>query len=175
MLASLLTLLLPLFLRRVLQDPTHIGNFVALFLASAVATLAGRAKDQICRVLSVRASSVLSLAIFQKSVRFSNLAQLRSPVGKVLGSSTTDMMLVRNYVLKVHDIWSSPLQLLLIAFMIVRLLGISGVVGKDGASLRDRNQLLTCIRLCGNVTPSFFPDSGERCGGCSSRRLPAHR
>ncbi|PYI32209.1 P-loop containing nucleoside triphosphate hydrolase protein [Aspergillus indologenus CBS 114.80] len=128
MLASLLTLLLPLFLRRVLQDPTHIGNFVALFLASAVATLAGRAKDQICRVLSVRASSVLSLAIFQKSVRFSNLAHLRSPVGKVLGSSTTDMMLVRNYVLKVHDIWSSPVQLLLIAFMIVRLLGLSGVV-----------------------------------------------
>ncbi|RAH75053.1 P-loop containing nucleoside triphosphate hydrolase protein [Aspergillus aculeatinus CBS 121060] len=135
MLASLLTLLLPLFLRRVLQDPTHIGNFVALFLASAVATLAGRAKDQICRVLSVRASSVLSMAIFQKSVRFSNLAHLRSPVGKVLGSSTTDMMLVRNYVLKVHDIWSSPLQLLLIAFMIVRLLGISGVVGYVAMSL----------------------------------------
>ncbi|RAH86803.1 P-loop containing nucleoside triphosphate hydrolase protein [Aspergillus japonicus CBS 114.51] len=135
MLASLLTLLLPLFLRRVLQEPTHIGNFVALFLASAVATLAGRAKDQICRVLSVRASSVLSLALFQKSVRFSNLAHLRSPVGKVLGSSTTDMMLVRNYVLKVHDIWSSPVQLLLIAFMIVRLLGLSGVVGYVAMSI----------------------------------------
>ncbi|PYH43502.1 P-loop containing nucleoside triphosphate hydrolase protein, partial [Aspergillus saccharolyticus JOP 1030-1] len=134
-LASLLTLLLPLFLRRVLQDPSHIGNFVVLFLASAVATLAGRAKDQICRVLSVRASSVLSLAIFQKSVRFSNLAHLRSPVGKVLGSSTTDMMLVRNYVLKVHDIWSSPVQLLLIAFMIVRLLGVSGIVGYVAMSI----------------------------------------
>ncbi|PYH90746.1 P-loop containing nucleoside triphosphate hydrolase protein [Aspergillus ellipticus CBS 707.79] len=128
-LSALLTLVSPLFLRRLLQDPTHIGNFVALFLVSAGAVVAGRAKDQICRVLSVRASSVLQLAIFQKSVRFSNVAHQQCPVGKVLGSSTTDMMLVRNYVLKVHDVWSSPLQLLMIAFMIVRMLGISGIVG----------------------------------------------
>lgn len=119
-----------MILRQLLQNPREVSHFVALFGVSVLATVTGRAKDQICRVLSIRASSLLQLAIFQKSLRFSNLAHLRCPVGKVLGSSTMDMMLIRNYILKVHDIWSSLIQLVLIAVLVFELLGPSGIAGR---------------------------------------------
>ncbi|KAJ5188458.1 P-loop containing nucleoside triphosphate hydrolase protein [Penicillium cf. griseofulvum] len=39
------------------------------------------------------------------------------------------MMLLRNYILEMHDIWSSPLQLMLIILLVLHLLGLSGLLG----------------------------------------------
>jgi ATP-binding cassette subfamily C (CFTR/MRP) protein 10 len=133
--ACLTTVAAPLLMQRVLQEPSDPGHLLALFGVSLVATMAGRSKDQICRVLAVRVSSILQLALFRKCLRFSGRTTCTE--GRLVSCSTTDMMLLRNYILKMHDIWSSPLQLILTILLVLRLLGLSGLLGKNLISFQN--------------------------------------
>ncbi|KAI9727742.1 MAG: hypothetical protein M1834_007981 [Cirrosporium novae-zelandiae] len=119
----------PLVLHEVLSSPKTIHLAVILFLVTIFATLTGRAKDQICRVLAARLSAMLQSAIFEKSLRLSSPARMDHSVGNIISSSTNDMVFLRNYFVKVHDIWSGPFQLIVIFFLVVKIMGPSGLVG----------------------------------------------
>ncbi|KAJ5977192.1 P-loop containing nucleoside triphosphate hydrolase protein [Penicillium viridicatum] len=72
--ACLSTVAAPLLLQRVLREPSDPDHLLALFGISLLVAVAGRSKDQICRVLAVRVSSILQLALFRKCLRFSGRA-----------------------------------------------------------------------------------------------------
>ncbi|KAJ5411190.1 P-loop containing nucleoside triphosphate hydrolase protein [Penicillium crustosum] len=90
--ACLSTVAAPLLLQRVLREPSDPGHLLALFGISLLAAVAGRSKDQICRVLAVRVSSILQLALFRYIVMASLLlsqtqanAKVASAMEKYLG------------------------------------------------------------------------------------------
>ncbi|KAF1732449.1 hypothetical protein CRV24_008644 [Beauveria bassiana] len=67
-----------------------------MVLCTLLATLCGRAKDQIeCMLRSV---------IFDKSLHLSPAARISHPPAKVINVNAVDVSFLTNYVLKIHDV-----------------------------------------------------------------------
>ncbi|XHG05672.1 hypothetical protein AWENTII_008890 [Aspergillus wentii] len=122
----------PFALHLFLQDLHNVSYLVFLATATFLATLSRCAKDQICRVQSNQIDTMLRSAIFQHGLRLSPESRKAYPAGKIINLSTNDVRFIKNYILKVHEIWSAPLQLAFIMVLIVRLIGLSGLCGMAG-------------------------------------------
>lgn len=72
---------------------------------------------------------MLQTVIFEKSLRLSPAARIAHPPAQIINMSAVDVGFVSTYVLKIHDIWVAPLQILVIAVLASRILGPVAMVG----------------------------------------------
>lgn len=100
-----------------------------LVVANVLATLAGRAKNQVVRTKSTWFEAMLQTAIFEKSLRLSPAARVAHPPAQIINMSAVDVNFVSTYVLKIHDIWVAPLQILVIAMLASSILGPAACIG----------------------------------------------
>lgn len=132
---------------------------ISFILVSFLAILTGRSKDQIVRMLAMRTSAKLQSSIFKKSMCFSCSARATNPLGSILSVSTHDMEFIRNYLIKVHDIWSGPLQLTVLFISAIRIIGIHGLVGQFCPYIPLSSSFLNNVnRLCCPTTFTLLPE-----------------
>ncbi|OAQ95919.1 hypothetical protein LLEC1_04564 [Akanthomyces lecanii] len=113
----------------VLQTPTSIPLAWALVAATFLATVCGRAKDQVCRVHAAWIECMLRSVIFTKSLKLSPAARVAHPSAKIINVNAVDVGFLTNYVLKIHDVWSAPLQIVGIGVLTVSVMGWTSCVG----------------------------------------------
>lgn len=118
-----------MILHLLLQDLHNKVLVVLLIILSLIATLAGRTKDQMCRMQMNRIGGLLQAVIYSHGLKLSPASRSVYPTGKIITLMTNDVEFIENYVFKVHDIWSSPLQLTVIMLLVVFLIGSSGLYG----------------------------------------------
>ncbi|KAJ3492703.1 hypothetical protein NLG97_g5201 [Lecanicillium saksenae] len=123
------TLATPLLLHSFLQTPTSVPLAWALVLATFIATICGRAKDQVCRVHAAWIECMLRGIIFEKSLKLSPAARVTHPSAKIININAVDVGFLTNYVLKIHDVWSAPLQILGIGILTFSVMGWTSCVG----------------------------------------------
>ncbi|KAK3321892.1 spermidine/putrescine import ATP-binding protein potA [Apodospora peruviana] len=129
LLSSILSLLAPWILHRLLTSPRSVPLAVSLVVATILATLLGRARDQVCRTHAVWTECMLRSTIFAKALRLSAAARVRHPPAKIINLSAVDVDFLSNYVMRLHDIWSAPLQILAIGFLAVGIMGWPALAG----------------------------------------------
>lgn len=161
-----------MLLHVLLDDLRNWRIFLLMILSTLLATLAGRAKDQICGVQSCRVAVMIKAAILQYSLRLSPDARTQYPAGKIINLSTGDVNLLKTYTLKVHDIWTGPIQVAAIFVLVVQLIGLSGISGTSQASPescpKDSLTLYTRRGSCRNMflrtASSKYRDAQMYCG-----------
>ncbi|XWW96772.1 hypothetical protein V2A60_004752 [Cordyceps javanica] len=119
----------PLILHSFLQTPSSVPFAWALVAATMLATVCGRAKDQVCRVHAAWIECMLRGVIFEKSLGLSPTARAVHPAAKIINVNAVDVGFLTNYVLKIHDVWSAPLQILGIGVLTVFVMGWTSCVG----------------------------------------------
>lgn len=119
----------PLILHALLKDTQNATLGCLLVVANVLATLAGRAKNQVVRTQSTWVETMLQTAIFEKSLRLSPAARIAHPPAQIINMSAFDVSFVATYVLKIHDIWVAPLQIIAIAVLASSILGPVAIVG----------------------------------------------
>ena len=105
------------------------ADVVLLFSVNILGTLCGRAKDQICRVQSTLIASMLKGGLYNKSLRLSAASQTIFPAGKIINMSSHDVAFIRNYFVKVHDLWSATLQIIIIFMIVLWIMGRTCLLG----------------------------------------------
>lgn len=119
-----------------------------LVVVTILATVCGRAKDEVCRVQSAWIECMLRSAIFDKSLRLSPASRLVHPPAKIINITAVDVGFLTNYVLKIHDVWSSPIQIVGIAILTASVMGWTGLIGKSITKLSSRlAEMLSLTRL----------------------------
>ena len=103
---------------------------LSLVLVSILGTLTERAKDQVCRVHAIWIKTMLRSAIFEKGLSLSPEERVSYPPEMIINMSTVDVDTVGLYVFRIHELWSSPLQLVTITLLVVRIMGSSALWGK---------------------------------------------
>ncbi|KAJ6785291.1 hypothetical protein PWT90_01091 [Aphanocladium album] len=119
----------PLILHSFLQTPSSIPLAWAIVVATFLATVCGRAKDQVCRVHAAWIECMLRSVIFEKSLKLSPAARVAYPSAKIININAVDVGFLTNYVLKIHDVWSAPLQILGIGILTMSVMGWTSCVG----------------------------------------------
>ncbi|KGQ04390.1 ABC transporter C family member 1 [Beauveria bassiana D1-5] len=119
----------PLILHRFLRSTDSVSLASAMVLCTLLATLCGRAKDQVCRVHSAWIECMLRSVIFDKSLHLSPAARISHPPAKVINVNAVDVSFLTNYVLKIHDVWAAPLQIMGIAVLTFGVMGWTSVFG----------------------------------------------
>ncbi|KAH8648547.1 P-loop containing nucleoside triphosphate hydrolase protein [Xylariales sp. PMI_506] len=119
----------PLVLYKLLEDLHNVSLAWALILLTLAATLFGRAKDQVCRIHYAWVQSMVRSAIFEKSSRLSPAARSAYPPERVINMSSIDADNLSSYMLKVHDLWSAPLQIVAIGVLTVTIMGPTALFG----------------------------------------------
>lgn len=119
----------PLILHSFLQSTDSVSLASAMVVCTLLATLCGRSKDQVCRVHSAWIECMLRSVIFDKSFHLSPAARISHPPAKVINVNAVDVGFLTNYVLKIHDVWSAPLQIIGIAFLTFGVMGWTSVFG----------------------------------------------
>lgn len=119
----------PLILHSFLQKPDNIPLAWTLVAATVFATILGRAKDQVCRVHAAWIECMLRSVIFEKSLKLSPAARTAHPSAKIININAVDVGFLTNYVLKIHDVWSAPLQIAGIGILSVSVMGWTSCVG----------------------------------------------
>lgn len=119
----------PLILHRFLQSTDSVPLAFGMLLCTLLATLCGRAKDQVCRVHSAWIECMLRSVIFDKGFHLSPAARISHPPAKVINVNAVDVSFLTNYVLKIHDVWSAPLQIIGIAVLTYRVMGWTSIFG----------------------------------------------
>lgn len=128
-----------------------------LVAANVVATLSGRAKNQVVRTQSAWAEAMLKTSIFEKSLRLSPAARIAHPPAQIINMSAVDVDFVATYVLMIHDVWVAPLQIIIIVILAFSIIGPSALVGffllavmllgQSMASKLTRSAVVKYIRL----------------------------
>lgn len=72
---------------------------------------------------------MLRSVIFEKSLKLSPAARVTHPAAKIINVNAVDVGFLTNYVLKIHDVWSAPLQILGIAILTYFVMGWTSCVG----------------------------------------------
>lgn len=116
----------PIVLRQLLEHPS-VAAVAALFGVSLLASLAGRAKDQVCRIQAISVASMLKAGLFEKSLELSMGGRAAFPPATVINIFSHDISFFQNYFVKVHDLWSAMLQITIIAVLVTWLLGVSAI------------------------------------------------
>ncbi|KAK2616712.1 hypothetical protein QQS21_000324 [Conoideocrella luteorostrata] len=119
----------PLLLHKLLENPHKPLLAWGLVLVTLAATVFGRAKDQLCRVHYAWMELMLRSAIFEKSIKLSPAARAKHPPERIINMSSVDADNLANYMLKVHDVWSAPLQIVGIAVLTVTIMGPTALFG----------------------------------------------
>lgn len=119
----------PLILRELLKGSQNITLGCMLIGANLLATLSGRAKNQVVRTQSTWVETMVQTAIFEKSLRLSPAARIAHPPAQIINMSTVDTDFISTYFLKIHDIWVAPLQIITIVVLASSILGPSAFVG----------------------------------------------
>ncbi|KAM0738275.1 hypothetical protein ACQRIT_006012 [Beauveria bassiana] len=82
----------PLILHRFLQSTDSVSSASAMVLCTLLATLCGRAEDQVCRVHSAWIECMLRSVIFEKSLHLSPAARISHPPAKVINVNAVDII-----------------------------------------------------------------------------------
>lgn len=72
---------------------------------------------------------MLRSTIFDKSFYLSPAARVEHPPAKIINVSAVDVGFLTTYVLKVHDVWSAPLQIIGIAVLTIGVMGWTSCAG----------------------------------------------
>lgn len=72
---------------------------------------------------------MLRSVIFTKSLKLSLAARVAHPSAKIINVNAVDVGFLTNYVLKIHDVWSAPLQIVGIGVLTVSVMGWTSCVG----------------------------------------------
>ncbi|KAF3069892.1 ABC transporter C family member 10 [Trichoderma lentiforme] len=119
----------PLLLHKLLEKPHDAPLAWGLVIVTLAATVFGRAKDQLCRVHYAWMELMLRAAIFEKSIKLSPQARVEYPPERIINMSSVDADNLANYMLKVHDVWSAPLQIVGIGALTVTIMGPTALFG----------------------------------------------
>ncbi|KAK2006471.1 hypothetical protein LZ32DRAFT_91952 [Colletotrichum eremochloae] len=157
--SSVATLGAPLILHELLPNPEQ-ASAVFLVIITLAATVSGRAKDQVCCTQAIWCEGMLQTVLFEKTLNLSPTSRTLHSPASIINMSAVDINFISNYVMKIHDIWSAPIQIIGIATLTIRLMGWSALYGM---CLRCNTRTM-CQRLC----KAFF------CWGSSfsARALP---
>lgn len=123
------TLGAPLILHELLKDTRNMAVAWLLVATNVLATLVGRAKNQVVRTQSTWVEAMLKTAIFEKSLRLSPAARIAHPPAQIINMSAVDVDFIGTYVLMIHDVWVAPLQIIVIAVLAFGIIGPSALVG----------------------------------------------
>ncbi|PSR82837.1 P-loop containing nucleoside triphosphate hydrolase protein [Coniella lustricola] len=72
---------------------------------------------------------MLRTCIFEKSLRLSPGARLAHPPAQIINMSAVDVDFLATYVLKIHDVWVAPLQIVAIVILAASIIGSAAFVG----------------------------------------------
>ncbi|KAF7373650.1 Oligomycin resistance ATP-dependent permease YOR1 [Mycena sanguinolenta] len=106
-----------------------VGLAVALFAMQEVSSLVTNHSQQIMETvgLSVRTSIIGS--VFRKSLRLSPRARIEHTVGQTTTIISTDSVRLDRFCLFGHNIWTSPIQIIIGVGLLINNLGYSALVG----------------------------------------------
>lgn len=121
----------PLLLHKLLERHHDASLAWGLVIVTLAATVFGRAKDQLCRVHYAWMELMLRAAIFEKSIKICPEARVEYPPERIVNMSSVDADNLAYYMLKVHDVWSAPLQIIGIAVLTVSIMGPTALFGKS--------------------------------------------
>ncbi|KAM7190125.1 P-loop containing nucleoside triphosphate hydrolase protein [Naviculisporaceae sp. PSN 640] len=127
--SSILSLLAPWILHRLLITPRSVPLAVTLIGITILATVLGRARDQVCRTHAIWTEGMLRSTIFAKALRLSAQSRVDHPPARIINLSAVDVDFLSNYVLRIHDIWSAPAQIIAIACLAVSIMGWPALAG----------------------------------------------
>jgi hypothetical protein len=115
---------------------------------------------------------MLRATIFEKSLHLSPKERVVYPPEKIINMSGIDVEAVGMYVWKIHEIWSAPLQIVVIAVLVVSIMGASGLCGKIASSIA---YLFSSVRLILTLKRIFSNARGLRVGpGMGKQGHTAH-
>jgi len=119
----------PMVLRELLRDARNPKiAWLLVFLSTAQVMLSG-ARMQVGRVQGVYIVTMIRTCVFEKSLRLSPAARVLHPPAKILNISANDAQALGMYVMNIHQIWSSPAQIVLIAVLTANIMGPSALFG----------------------------------------------
>ena len=115
----------------------HIGVALAIlmFIASAVQAVLVNYYFHILYRISLHIKSALVQIIYSKSLRISSAARSEFGIGKIVNLQSNDASKLWDMVVYLHVIWSGPLQIFLILFRLVDILGWLPAVGGSSVIL----------------------------------------
>ncbi|KAK4209940.1 P-loop containing nucleoside triphosphate hydrolase protein [Rhypophila decipiens] len=129
LLSSILSLLAPWILHRLLITPRSVPLAVSLVATTILSTLLGRARDPVCRTHAIWIDGILGSTIFAKAPRLCASARVDHPPAKIINLSSVDVAFLSHYVARLHDIWSAPMQILAIACLAVSIMTWPALAG----------------------------------------------
>ncbi|KAM7198968.1 multidrug resistance-associated protein 4 [Rhypophila sp. PSN 637] len=91
LLSSILSLLAPWILHRLLITTRSVPLAVSLIATTILSTLLGRARDQVCRTHATWIDGMLGSTIFAKALRLSASARVDHPPAKIINLSAVDV------------------------------------------------------------------------------------
>ncbi|KAI6330798.1 hypothetical protein MCOR29_001742 [Pyricularia oryzae] len=121
---GLASLLAPWLLHKLLAEPRSASLATWLVMATLASTLAGRTRDQVTRTHAVWTETGLRTTILAKALRLSPTASAHLSPARIISISTVDVDMIALYVQRLHDIWSAPAQILAIAALTTRVMGV---------------------------------------------------
>eukprot|EP00842_Homolaphlyctis_polyrhiza_P005222 jgi/Hompol1/5700/HPOL_001948-RA len=131
------TLLVPTFIRMLIQYLTPgfdrsslfiqngYGISAALFGLQFVASVAQNYRDQLIRITMQNVVTLLTNAIYEKSIRLSQTAQKTFSEGKILNLVNVDTENLNTSVLSIPNIISAPIQIAISIYLLGQLIGVS--------------------------------------------------
>ncbi|KAJ6465868.1 multidrug resistance-associated ABC transporter [Mycena sanguinolenta] len=106
-----------------------VGLGVALFAMQEVSSLMTNHSQQIMETVGLSVRTGIIGSVFRKSLRFSPRARIEHTVGQTTTIISTDSLRLDRFCLFGHNIWTSPIQIIIGVGLLINNLGYSGLVG----------------------------------------------
>ncbi|KAJ3164746.1 hypothetical protein HDU88_005182 [Geranomyces variabilis] len=167
---------MPLLLQKILDslavtDVTDVGNpwrdafpwIVGLAAMQSLSAILTNVRDALLKVNAQRVAAGLHQAIFAKYLRLGTDAKKTFPPGAVLNLTSTDVKYITNFLQKFHDIWSPPLQVLLIFGVLYSLISWAIFVGLGALVIMFYIQS-RAASSCGDGIRGYVDTNDQRIG-----------
>ncbi|KAJ7270615.1 multidrug resistance-associated ABC transporter [Mycena haematopus] len=106
-----------------------VGLAVALFVMQEVSSLMTNHSQQIMETIGLSVRTAIIGSVFRKSLRLSARARIKHTVGQTTTIISTDSVRLDRFCLFGHNIWTSPIQIIIGVGLLINNLGYSALVG----------------------------------------------
>ncbi|KAF8124850.1 hypothetical protein K438DRAFT_2034116 [Mycena galopus ATCC 62051] len=106
-----------------------VGLACALFVMQEVSSLMTNHSQQIMETVGLSTRTAIIGSVFRKSLRLSARARIEHTVGQTTTIISTDSVRLDRFCLFGHNIWTSPMQIIIGVGLLINNLGYSALVG----------------------------------------------
>ncbi|KAI8996148.1 P-loop containing nucleoside triphosphate hydrolase protein [Gaertneriomyces semiglobifer] len=100
-----------------------------MFFLLIIANLTRRFHDQTAKTIGMNVRTLLTSALYRKSLHLSPKSRLLHPAGKVINMIGSDVEIQDKLLPYLHQLWATPVQIIITFALVIHLLGVSALAG----------------------------------------------